>query len=414
MRRPPLIVAALLLAACSGPRPSYVVPEVAVTEPAFARALEAHTLSAIVGGNRAEILLNGDQIFPAMLAAIRGARHTITFANYVYQDGAIAHEMAQALAERCRAGVGVNVLLDAIGSRPMPREYRETMERSGCHVTTFHPVSPLSLQRVNNRNHRRVLVVDGRIGFTGGTGVGTQWTGDGRTPGHWRQTDIRVEGPIVRFLQAAFAELWREATGILLGGDAYFPAVIGTAAGLAAQSVKSSPIGGSAEAYTLFRLAIGGARKSIYITTPYFVPDEDMLAALVAAAQRGTQVEVITAGVADTFLDRLVRQASQAMYGPALQGGVRIHEYGPARLHSKTLVVDGEWVSIGSANLDNRSFELNYELNVTFHDRGLAAQLEQIFRHDLAYTRAVTYEEWRHRGLGHVLELFLLPLKDQL
>lgn len=414
MRPPTLIGLVLVLSACASSAPSYVMPEVRVAEPAFARALEAHTLSGIVRGNRVQLLLNGEQIFPAMLSAIRDARYTVTFANYLYEDGDIAREMAEAFAERCRAGVGVNVVLDAVGSSSMPREYRELMERAGCHVALFNPVNPLSIKRFNNRNHRRILVVDGRVGFTGGTGVGTRWTGDGKTPGHWRQTDVRVEGPVVRLMQAAFAELWRQATGVILGGDAYFPEVKEIPAGLTSQSVRSSPVGGSAEAYTLFRLAIEGARTSIHITSPYFVPDRDMLLALAGAAQRGVDVSVVTAGVADTMLDRLVRLASQASYGSALLGGVKIYEYGPALMHSKTLVVDGEWSSVGSANLDNRSFSLNHELNLTVHDRGIAAQLERIFRDDLARTREVTYSEWRHRGIGHLLELFFLPLKDQL
>ena len=414
MRLPPLIGLLLLVSACASPAPSYVMPDVRIDQPQFARALEAHTLSGIIGGNRVELLLNGEQIFPAMLSAIRGARQTITFANYIYEDGDIAREMAEAFAERCRAGVGVSVVLDAVGSSGMPHQYRDLMTQSGCHVTLFNRLHPFAVKRVNNRNHRRILVVDGRVAFTGGTGVGTRWTGDGQTPGHWRQTDVRVEGPVVRAIQAAFAELWRQATGIILGGDEYFPDVKEIAGGLTAQSVRSSPVGGSAEAYTLYRLAIEGAQKSISITSPYFVPDRDMLHALIGAAQRGVRVSVITAGVADTNLDRLVRKASQASFGPALLGGVKIHEYGPALLHSKTLVVDGQWSSVGSANLDNRSFSLNHELNLAVHDRGLAAQLEQIFRADLAHSREVTYSEWRHRGVGHLLELFLLPLKDLL
>ena len=175
--------------------------------------MEAHTLSGLVDGNRVTLLLNGDEIFPAMLAAIRQARTTITFANYIYEDGAITETMAAALAERCRAGVGVNILLDAVGSSKMPKAQRALLRQSGCHLAFYHSLSPLAIKRVNHRNHRRILVVDGRVGFTGGTGVGEKWTGDGRRAGHWRQTDVQVEGPIVRFLQAAFAENWRDTHG---------------------------------------------------------------------------------------------------------------------------------------------------------------------------------------------------------
>ena len=402
----------ILLAGCTLSRPSYTTPDVHVGEPAFARALEAHTLASLVPGNRAQVLLNGNEIFPAMLGAIRGANSTITFANFIYEDGDIAGEMATALAERCRAGVRVSVLLDAVGSSEMPRQYWTTLQDAGCQVAWYRPLNPLSIKRVNNRNHRRILVVDGRVGFTGGTGVGEQWTGDGRQPKHWRQTDVRVEGPIVRFLQSAFAENWREATEVLLGGDAYFPEPQprGT---LAIQSVKSSPAAGAAEAYLLFLLAIDGARSSIYLTNPYFVPDERMSDALVRAARRGVDVSIITAGVAQGVLDRLVRRASRTHFPRVTKAGVKIYEYGPALLHAKTMVVDGQWASIGSANLDNRSFAVNAELNLVFLDPDIAAQLTHIFREDLKHSRRLTDDDLR-QGIDQLFYLPLLPLRDQL
>ena len=375
--------------------------------------LEAHTDAPLTSGNRAQILLNGDEIFPAMLAAIRAARTTITFANFVYGKGDIARDMAEALADRCRAGVGVKVLLDAVGSSRMPKEYRQLMQRAGCHVASYHSINPMSIKRFNHRNHRRILVVDGRIGFTGGTGVGDKWTGDGRTKGRWRQTDVRVEGPIVRDMQAAFAENWRDTTGFILGGDAYFPA-IEPRGNLTVQSIKSSQASGAAAAYTLFLLAVDSARSSILITNPYFVPDGALTDALVRAVKRGVAVSIITAGDADTTLDRLVRQASQAHFGRVLEAGARIYEYGPALLHAKTIVVDGQWVSIGSANLDNRSFALNNELNLAFLDKGLAARMTEIFRDDLKFTRQVTYEDWKRHGWRNFFYLPLIPLRDQL
>ncbi len=390
-----------------------MAPDVSVGQPSFVRAMEAHTLSGLVDGNRVTLLLNGDEIFPAMLAAIREARRTITFANYIYEDGAIAETMAAALAERCRAGVGVNILLDAVGSSNMPKAQRKLVRESGCHLAFYHSLSPLAIKRVNHRNHRRILVVDGRIGFTGGTGVGEKWTGDGRRAGHWRQTDVRVEGPIVRFLQAAFAENWRDSTGLLLGGDAYFPPPERRGS-LVVQSVKSSPASGAAEAYVLFQLAIDSARSSIYLTNPYFVPDGAMTDALVRAAHRGVDVSIITAGAVGSMLDRLVRQASQAHFGRPLEAGVKIHEYGPAMLHAKTMVVDGQWVSIGSANLDNRSFALNNELNLTFLDRKLAARLTEIFRQDLAFSKPVTSDDWQRHSVRNLFYLPLIPLRDQL
>ena len=404
----------LTLSACTLSRPHYKTPPgVAVGEPAFLRTVEAQTDAELVRGNRAHVLRNGDEIFPAMLAAIREAKQTITFANFVYEKGDIARDMAHALAERARAGVGVNVLIDAVGSKGMPSKYRALMEKAGCHVASYHSLNPISIKRINHRNHRRVLVVDGRVGFTGGTGIGEKWTGDGRTKGHWRQTDVRVEGPIVRSLQAAFAENWRDATGLLLGGDAYFPE-LPPRGPLIAQSIKSSPASGAAEAYVLFLLAIDAARSSILITNPYFVPDGRMTDAFVRAAKRGVDVQIITAGVVDTTLDRIVRKASQAHFGRVLEAGAKIYEYGPALLHAKTMVVDGQWVTIGSANLDIRSFQLNNELNVDFLDKGMAARMTEIFRDDLKYTRRVTYEEWQRHALRHAIYLPMIPLRDQL
>ena len=403
----------LTLSGCTLARPHYAAPDVAVGQPAFVRTLEAHADAELVHGNRAEVLLNGEQIFPAMLAAIRDAKRTITFANFIYEKGDIARDMAEALAERCRAGVGVNVLLDAVGSKNMPKEYKRLMKTSGCHVASYHSLNPLAIKRINHRNHRRVLVVDGRVAFTGGTGVGDKWTGDGRREGHWRQTDVRVAGPIVRNIQAAFAENWRDATGILLSGAAYFPE-IAPQGDLAAQSIRSSPASGAAEAYLLFFLAIEGARASILLTNPYFVPDGTMSDAIVRAARRGVDVQIITAGRADTNLDRLVRQASHAHFGRVLRAGAKVYEYGPALLHAKTLVVDGRWVSIGSANLDNRSFALNNELNVAFLDRGLAERMTAVFREDLAFAKPVRYEDWVRHRVRNAFYLPLIPLRDQL
>jgi cardiolipin synthase len=402
----------LLLAGCTLSRPDYEIPRVHVGEPAFTRTLEAHTLSTPIGGNRAQVLVNGDEIFPAMRAAIRSARTSITFANFIYEDGAIADEIADELAERSRAGVKVNVLLDAVGSSHIPKSLVARMKDAGCEFAWYHSLNPFAIKRINHRNHRRVLVVDGRIGFTGGTGVGEAWTGDGRRPEHWRQTDVRVEGPIVRQLQAAFAENWRDATGTLLGGDAYFPA-LPPRGDLIIQSVKSSPASGAAEAYLLFLLAIEGARSSIYLTNPYFVPDDDMSDALVRAAQRGVDVTILTAGVAEGVLDRLVRKASQAHFPKVLKAGAKIYEYGPARLHAKTMVVDGRWVSIGSANLDNRSFALNNELNLVFLDRGMARRLTEVFREDLKHARQLEDDDVRE-GVSRFFYLPLVPLRDQL
>ena len=386
----------LLLAAlvgCARSQPQYLVPDLPASDTSF--------------------LFNGDEIFPAMLAAIRSARRTITFTTYLYEDGDVADQVADALAERCRAGVGVNVLVDAVGSHKMSRAVRDTLRRSGCHLDRFRPLNPLDIRRVNGRTHRRVLVVDGRLAFTGGSGIGAKWAGNGRQPGYWRQTDVRVEGPIVRHLQGAFVDIWRDTTGMLLGGDEYFPE-LAPRGNTVAQSVKSSPGGGSTEAYTLFLLSIEAARSSVNITTPYFLPDERISTALVSAARRGVRVSVLIAGKADNLVDRAVRVASRQALGRVLAGGVKVYEYTTALLHSKTLVIDGTWASIGSANLDNRSFALNHEVNLALHDTGIARRLDAVFQEDVQFAREVTYDAWKRRGAARILELFFVPLRNQL
>jgi cardiolipin synthase len=409
----PAALFCLLLAGCALSRPHYVAPDLKIGDPAFTRAVEAHVRAGLVKGNRAKILANGDEIFPAMLTAIWSARRTITFANFVYENGEIATDMATALAERCRAGVRAHILLDAVGSSHMPKRYKESLRAAGCDLAFYHSLNALALKRVNHRNHRRVLVVDGRAGFTGGTGVGDRWGGDGRRANHWRQTDVYVEGPIVHDLQAAFVENWRDTTGVLLAGDSYFPP-LAPRGDVVVQAVKSSPASGAADAYMLFLLAIEGARRSILLTSPYFVPDGAIADAIVRAARRGVDVEVLTAGVASTNLDRLVRKASQAHFGRALEAGVKIYEYRPALLHAKTLVVDDQWASIGSANLDNRSFALNNELNLVFLDRRTAAVLTAHFRRDLQHAQPVSRDEWQRHRLAFLVYLPMLPLRDQL
>ncbi|HEX3179349.1 MAG TPA: phospholipase D-like domain-containing protein [Methylomirabilota bacterium] len=389
-----------------------VLPELALGEPSFFPTLEAYASAPILGGNSAEFLLNGEQIFPAIVEAIHSARKSISYAQYFFEDGPVSRDIAEALAERCRAGLGVNVLLDAFGTLNIPTEYTEIMKKSGCHVAYFRPLGQYIFRRYNNRNHRRILVVDGRIGFTGGSGVSRKWMGNGRVEHHWRDTDVRVEGPAVEYLQAAFAENWLETTGVVLGGETYFPRPIEPRGEVYAQVVKSSPAAGSFSMYTTFLLAVSSARRSIHITNPYFVLDEKMREALIQSATRGTKVKVLVPGAID---HNIVRQASRRQFGEMLRAGIEIYEYTPALLHSKTMVIDGVWATIGSTNLDNRSFALNDELNLILYSRPMAQQLERIFADDIALSRPVTYEAWRKRGFtARVLETLALPIRDLL
>jgi len=389
-----------------------VLPALRVGDPTFAATVTGYTEAPIVGGNRIEVLLNGDEIFPAKLQMIAAATKTINYAQYVFEEGQPADDVARALAERCQAGVKVNVLVDAAGAVAMPAGQRQTMTEAGCRVETFRPIRLFTLDRANYRNHRRILVVDGQTGITGGSGTSGKWSGNGRTEGHWRDTDVRVEGPVVAQLQGAFVENWLEATGIALGGDDYFPRLSPAPSGINAQAVRSSPAGGSVAMYTMFLLGVASAQRSIHITNPYFVPDDKMVEALVQTARRGVRVALILPGAID---HNIVRQASRSELGRLLQAGVEVYEYRAALLHAKTMVIDGVWSTVGSTNLDRRSFALNDELNLVVYDRAVAARLDEIFAQDLALSRRVTYEDWRNRGFAsRLLELFAVPIKGQL
>ena len=408
----PLILLACLVTACTRVTTHIAVPELQLGEPSYFPTQEAYGGAPIMGGNSVEILLNGEQIFPALVSALSSARRTISYAQYYYEDGPVARDVAEALAERCRAGIGANVLLDSFGSLSIPTEYVDLMRASGCHVAWFRPLSPFAIRRYNNRNHRRIVVVDGRIGFTGGAGVSRKWMGNGRVPDHWRDTDVRVEGPVVEYLQAAFAENWLEATGMVLGGDPYFPRPIEPRGDVYVQVVRSSTGAATTAMYTTLLLAMSSARKSVYITNPYFVLDEKMSEALLDTVRRGVRVVVLVPGAID---HNIVRQASRAQFGPMLQAGVEIYEYTPALLHAKTMVIDGVWATVGSTNLDNRSLALDEELNVIVYDRGLARRFEEIFDEDIKASRRVTYEAWKKRGFGSkLLEVLAFPIRDLL
>ena len=406
----------LLFSGCAKVISVQELPTISLGEATFFPTIEAHTDAPIVAGNRIEVLLNGDT-FAVMLRDIRAAKSTITFAQYLFQGGDLAREFAEAFAERCRAGVQANILLDSHGSGKTPADILALMRDAGCHVEFFRRVEapailfPWKLLQYNYRSHRRILVIDGRIGFTGGYGIADTWLGDGRTDKHWRETNARMEGPIVKFLQASFAESWLEATAIAIGGEGYFPRLepLGK---LPAQIVSSSPAGGSFQNYMLFLLSINSARRSILITNPYFIPDSVMTEALLKAVSRGVRVTVLAPGKIDS---RLTYVASRSHYGELLLGGVEIYEYQAALMHAKTMVVDGIWATIGSTNFDNRSFALNQELNLTVYDGELTQQLETIFHDDLKHSKKITYEEWKARSIMERLwEFIAFPVKEQL
>jgi cardiolipin synthase len=363
-------------------------------DPDFARAMGVLLGPAIVDGNRFEVLLNGDQIFPAMLAAIRQARKSITFESYIYWSGTVGSKFAEALAERSRAGVKVHVLLDWIGSNKMDPAQLTRMEQAGIEVRRFHSPHWYNLARVNNRTHRKVLVVDGEIGFTGGVGIADQWTGDAQDPEHWRDTHFRAEGPVVAQMQAVFLDNWIKATGVVLHGADYFPKLKPAGTG-SAQMFSSSRSGGSESMQLMYLLAITAAQRSIHLSTAYFVPDSLTLRTLADAVKRGVKVQIITPG--ERTDAEIVRHASRARWGTLLEAGAEIYEYVPTMYHCKIMIVDALLVSVGSTNFDNRSFQLNDEANLNIYDAAFAARQVEIFQDDLRQSRQISLAEWRQR-----------------
>jgi cardiolipin synthase len=371
-----------------------IVHEYAIADPQFVRAMGVLLGPALLPGNRAETLLNGDEIFPAMLKAIRSATKTITFETYIYWSGRIGRDFADALSERARSGVKVHVLLDWVGSQKMEEAYLDSMRQAGVEIEKYHPPAWYTLDKLNNRTHRKLLVVDGRVGFTGGVGIADNWLGQAQDPDHWRDTHHRVVGPVVAQMQAAFMDNWTKVTGKVLHGADYFPPLRETGPHFA-QVFKSSIDGGAESMHLMYLLSIAAASRSIQLSMAYFVPDDTALQALVDAARRGVRVQIILPGPHTDA--ELVQRASRAKWGPVLEAGVEIYEYQPTMYHCKVLTVDRLWVSVGSTNFDTRSFRLNDEANLNVYDREFAERQAAIFEDDLRHARRITYEEWAAR-----------------
>jgi cardiolipin synthase len=363
-------------------------------DPQFLRTMGVLLGPSLVDGNAVRELLNGDEIFPAMLDAIRGAQRTITFETYIYWSGTIGAQFAQALAERARAGVKVHVLLDWIGSEKLEDTFLQEMEQAGVQVRRYNKPRWYSIGRLNNRTHRKLLVVDGATGFTGGVGIADIWQGNAQAPQHWRDTHFRVLGPAVGQMQAAFLDNWMQATGVVLHGSDYFPK-LERRGDTYAQVFLSSPGGGSESMQLMYLLSITAAKKSIRLSMSYFVPDDVAIDTFVAAMKRGVEVQIITPGPhIDT---EVVRKASRASWGRLLEAGAQIYEYQPTMFHCKVMIVDDVWVSVGSTNFDNRSFAVNDEANLNVYDGKFAQRQAEVFRQDLARSRRVTLEEWQNR-----------------
>jgi cardiolipin synthase len=366
-----------------------------VTDPLFLRCMGQLLGPGILPGNRITALHNGDQIFPAMLEAIRGARETITFETYIYWSGEIGRKFSEAFCDRARAGVRIHVMLDWQGSGKIGAKYLEDLKAAGVEVELYHPLHWYNLTRINNRTHRKLLVVDGRIGFTGGVGIADQWLGQAESKDHWRDSHYQIEGPAVAQMQAAFIDNWIKARAQVLLGQDYFPELTPTGDSLA-QVFKSSLGGGSESVRLMYLLSIASATRSICLQAAYFVPDELAIETLVSARKRGVRIEIIVPGpVMDA---RLVQRASRSLWGALLDAGVDIYEYQPTMYHCKVLIVDDAWVSVGSTNFDDRSFRLNDEANLNVYDATFAGEQGKAFERDKGESRLMTRAEFKNRS----------------
>jgi cardiolipin synthase len=357
------------------------------------------TQSSLEKGNQIELLQNGDQFFPRLLQDIAAARQSVHIESYIWWKGAICDQLATAMAKKAREGVEVRLLVDASGGHKMDDKLETLMLDAGVRLERFHPIRFSNIGRLNNRDHRKMMIIDGHIGYIGGYGFAEEWTGNGQDKDHWRDTGLRVRGPIVNRLQAAFSENWIEETGEIPAGEKYFPHL--EAAGpTTAHLAYTSPTGAVSSVQVLYYLAINAARREIIIQNPYMLPDQDALKALEAAVKRGVDVKVMVPATTSTD-SPIVQHASHHRFGDLLRAGVKIWEYKKTLLHQKVIIVDGVWSCVGSTNFDRRALELNDEVSMGVLDRNLATQLKAAFADDLRYAEPRSLDQWSHRGLWH-------------
>lgn len=383
-----------------------------VSDPQFRREMGVLLGPGILSGSSVQVLENGREIFPSMLGAIHAAQKTITFETYIYWSGDIGNRFADALAERARAGVQVKVLLDWAGSLKMDQTVLQRLMDSGADVRHYRPLHWYNLGRLNNRTHRKLLVIDGTVGFTGGVGIADIWKGDAQDPDHWRDLHFRVEGPVVAQMQAAFNDNWIKTVGTVLHGPDYFPP-LSPRGNQDAHVFISSPAGGSESMHLMVLMALAAAEKSIDLEAAYFVPDDLSKKAMIAARRRGVRVRIILPG---PYTDsESVRLSSRREWGELLAAGVEIYEYQPTMIHSKLLIVDRGMVAVGSTNFDMRSFQLNDEASLNVYEPEFADQMRRIFEKDLKDCRRYTYEKWKQRPWKErFIETVLRPIKSQL
>jgi cardiolipin synthase A/B len=359
------------------------------------------TQGSLEQGNKIEVLQNGDGFFPLLLRDIAAARETVHIESYIWWDGAMPHRIAELLARKARQGVEVRLLVDASGGHKMKKETEELMTKAGVRVKRFHPLRFKNLGRLNNRDHRKEMIIDGRIGYIGGYGIADEWTGHAQDKDHWRDTGLRVEGPVVNRLQGAFCENWIEATGEVPAGAKYFPALqpVGSTP---AHLAYTSPTGSVSSVQVLYYLAIKAARREVIIENPYLLPDRDAIEAMYDAVRRGVSVKILVPATSSTD-SPIVQHASHHHFGTLLKRGVRVWEYQPTLSHQKLIVVDGLWSCVGSTNFDDRSFQLNDEISMGVLDPAISGQLIAAFNDDVQHARERHFDEWQHRSLWHKL-----------
>jgi cardiolipin synthase A/B len=410
-------LAAFLLSGIFGPTPQYEIKnrdQLPSNESQdFLNLIESLVDAKVNRAGALQVLKNGTRFYMAELEAIRGAQQSVNLEAYIFQKGAIGREYLQAMEERARSGIRVNVVLDAFGSAGASRTFFKGLLEAGGKVKWYNSPAWYRLTRLDNRTHRELLIVDGRIAFIGGAGVADQWLSGLHGKPCWRDTMVRVEGEAVPNLQATFAENWLAASGELLAGDAYFPKITCTSQ-TAAMVINSTPtVGGSTRARVLFQLLLASARRNISITTPYFLPDKSLTRELCGAIEeRGVKLRILVPGRKSDHL--LTRTTSRGGYGPLLKAGAEVYEYQPAMIHAKVLCVDGLWAIVGSTNFDHRSFGINDEVNLAVRDVGFTEQLEQDMATDLAESHRISLNEWKHRSITErVSELMGLIFERQ-
>ena len=394
-----LVLAAYLLGGIVGSSPEYRINGAQEMLPNHSRdflnLLEALSDAKANRTGNLEIIANGPNFYPAILDAMRAAQRSICLEAYVFHKGEIARQYVETLAERARAGVEVNLTLDAFGSANAGKSFFRPLLEAGGRVRRYNGLSWYRKLRIDNRTHREIVIIDGKTAFVGGAGVADQWYTGVRGNPRWRDTMVRVEGEAVPNLQATFAENWLASSGELLVREAYFP-VIQCPNPTTSLVVNSTPtVGGSTRARVLFQLLLASARQTIDLTTPYFLPDQSLMRELCRAVERGVKLRILVPGRKADHL--LTRSTSRGGYGPLLEAGAEVYEYQPSMIHAKILCVDRLWAVVGSTNFDNRSFGINDEVNLAVRDPAVAQRLENDMANDLAQSRRISLEDWRRR-----------------